>query len=85
MISLLFFGLLLGLAASALRHSYSMRDIIGFVMLATVGAWEGWILAGFLEQYNSIPPQITTSVAVVIGAVTLVYLKMFFSPKTPSV
>lgn len=83
MFALLFFGLLVGLAVSALRHSYTIRNIVGFTMLAVVGAWEGQLLSGFLHEYHSIPTQLTTSLAIVIGAATLVYLKILFTSKTP--
>lgn len=82
MMNIIFLGLLIGLAASALRHSYSIRDIIGFSMLAIVGAWEGKLLAGFLQEYNSMPQQLTTSLFIIIGAASLVFLKVLFTPKT---
>jgi|GEM_PF-5863859 len=75
------FGLFIGLLFSALTKMFTLHDILGFSLLAAIGAFEGKVLSEFFVPYNLEYMQFIQIGLVIWMSMLLIFFKILFSPK----
>lgn len=72
---ILFFGTLTGLAAASLLKDFAFHKILGWIVISSIGAFEGEVLAIFLNQYTT-PTENIAPLFIVMGSLFLLSLKL---------
>ncbi len=78
------FGLFIGLLFSAITKMFTLHDILGFSLLAAIGAIEGKILSEFFVSYNPAYTQIIQVGLVIWMSMLLIFFKILLSSKEQS-